>query len=95
MVLTLLGSTSGAQVLARRLYRTFARDETETVHSDDLKNAFDTDEEAEAAFSMFDKDMNGDISMEELESVCIGQSSFSIFLHKTYLLQKLAVNERV
>ena len=71
VVLTLLGSTGGSQILARRLYRTFAREETETVHSDDLKNAFETDEEAEAAFSMFDKDMNGDISMEELESVCI------------------------
>ncbi|KAH9879377.1 hypothetical protein J1614_002816 [Plenodomus biglobosus] len=71
VVLQLIGTTSGAQVLARRLYRTFAREETETVHSDDLKNAFESDEEAEAAFSMFDKDMNGDISMEELEAVCV------------------------
>ncbi|THZ75489.1 hypothetical protein D6C84_09085 [Aureobasidium pullulans] len=71
VVLTLLGSTNGSQVLARRLYRTFARPETETVYNDDLKNAFDNDEEAEAAFSMFDKDMNGDISMEELEAVCV------------------------
>lgn len=67
VVLTLLHSTSGSQVLARRLYRTFAREETETVYSDDLRNAFDNDEEADAAFTMFDKDMNGDISMEELE----------------------------
>ncbi|CAO2656888.1 Nn.00g056910.m01.CDS01 [Neocucurbitaria sp. VM-36] len=71
VVLQLIGTTSGAQVLARRLYRTFARLETETVHSDDLKNAFESDEEADAAFSMFDKDMNGDISMEELEAVCV------------------------
>ncbi|KAH7076470.1 Mechanosensitive ion channel-domain-containing protein [Paraphoma chrysanthemicola] len=71
VVLQLIGSTPGAQILARRLYRTFARPETETVHSDDLKNAFESDEEADAAFSMFDKDMNGDISMEELEAVCV------------------------
>ena len=71
VVLQLIGTTSGAQILARRLYRTFARPETETVHSDDLKNAFESDEEADAAFSMFDKDMNGDISMEELEAVCV------------------------
>lgn len=71
VVLALLSSTGGSQVLARRLYRTFAREETETVHSDDLKNAFDNDDEAAAAFSMFDKDMNGDISMEELEAVCV------------------------
>ncbi|KAJ4325148.1 hypothetical protein N0V94_000862 [Neodidymelliopsis sp. IMI 364377] len=71
VVLSLLGTNSGGQVLARRLYRTFARLETETVHADDLKNAFESDEEADAAFSMFDKDMNGDISMEELEAVCV------------------------
>ncbi|KAL6711986.1 hypothetical protein ACN47E_003029 [Coniothyrium glycines] len=71
VVLQLIGTTSGAQILARRLYRTFARPETETVHQEDLKNAFDSDEEADAAFSMFDKDMNGDISMEELEAVCV------------------------
>ncbi|USP76947.1 hypothetical protein yc1106_04221 [Curvularia clavata] len=71
VVLQLIGTTSGAQVLARRLYRTFARPETETVHPEDLNNAFDSDEEATAAFSMFDKDMNGDISMEELEAVCV------------------------
>ncbi|GAB7364462.1 hypothetical protein MBLNU230_g5272t1 [Neophaeotheca triangularis] len=77
VTLTLLSTTPGAQVLARRLYRTFARegddeeDEQPMVHSDDLKHAFDSDGEAEAAFSMFDKDMNGNISMEELEAVCV------------------------
>lgn len=71
VVLGLIATTSGAQVLARRLYRTFARPETETVYSEDLRNAFESDEEADAAFSMFDKDMNGDISMEELEAVCV------------------------
>jgi hypothetical protein len=78
VVLQLIGSTGGAQVLARRLYRTFARPETETVHSDDLKNAFESDEEADAAFSMFDKDMNGDISMEELEAVCVEIGEFGV-----------------
>lgn len=71
VVLTLLHNTAGSQVLARRLYRTFVREGSETVDSDDLKAAFDNEDEAEAAFSMFDKDMNGDISMEELEAVCV------------------------
>lgn len=71
VVLALLHTTGGAQVLARRLYRTFAREETATVVSDDLRDAFENDEEADAAFTMFDKDMNGDISMEELEAVCV------------------------
>ncbi|KAK5106129.1 hypothetical protein LTS08_000246 [Lithohypha guttulata] len=71
VVLTLLNTTAGSQILARRLYRTFVRDDFETVFSGDLKPAFDNDDEADAAFSMFDKDMNGDISMEELEAVCV------------------------
>ena len=71
VVLTLLSSTSGSQVLARRLYRTFAREDIETVIADDLRPAFENDDEATAAFTMFDKDMNGDISMEELEAVCV------------------------
>jgi len=71
VVLTLLNTTAGGQVLARRLYRTFVREFSETVFADDLKNAFDNDEEADAAFTMFDKDLNGDISMEELEAVCV------------------------
>ncbi|PYH93932.1 hypothetical protein BO71DRAFT_419684 [Aspergillus ellipticus CBS 707.79] len=71
VVLTLLRTTSGCQVLARRLYRTLVRDGYETVLSGDLTDAFDNIEEADAAFTMFDKDMNGDISMEELESVCV------------------------
>jgi small-conductance mechanosensitive channel len=71
VILALLSTTSGSQVLARRLFRTFHREDSETVLADDLRNAFDNDEEAEAAFMMFDKDLNGDISMEELEAVCV------------------------
>lgn len=71
VILTLLRTTPGCQVLARRLYRTFVRDGFETVFSGDLKEAFDNGDEAEAAFAMFDRDMNGDISMEELEGVCV------------------------
>lgn len=70
-VLQLLNSTTGSQVLARRLYRTFVPDGQEVVASDDLRMAFENDDEADAAFSMFDKDLNGDISMEELEAVCV------------------------
>jgi small-conductance mechanosensitive channel len=66
-----LNSTTGSQVLARRLYRTYAQEGSENVFSDDLRHAFDNDDEADAAFTMFDKDMNGDISMEELEAVCV------------------------
>lgn len=71
VILALLRTTSGCQVLARRLYRTFVRDGFDTVFGGDLKAAFEDGEEAEAAFAMFDRDMNGDISMEELEAVCV------------------------
>lgn len=52
VVLTLLSSAPGSQVLARRLYRTFSPEEADTISSEDLKNAFDNDEEANDAFSM-------------------------------------------
>ena len=71
VVLVLLNSTGGSQVLARRLYRTFARPELEVVTAEEMKPAFESNDEAEAAFTMFDKDLNGDISMEELEAVCV------------------------
>lgn len=71
VILSLLATTEGSQVIARRLYRTFCREDTETVYSDDLRQAFENNDEADAAFTMFDKDMNGDISMEELEAVCV------------------------
>jgi small-conductance mechanosensitive channel len=57
--------------LARRLYRTYATEGSENIFAGDLRNAFDNDDAADAAFTMFDKDMNGDISMEELEAVCV------------------------
>ena len=71
VVLSLLSTTGGSQVLARRLYRTFGREDTQTVFQEDLNDAFENQDEANAAFSMFDKDLNGDISMEELEAVCV------------------------
>ena len=71
LVLLLLSSPVQSQVLARRLYRTFDKEGADTVSSEDLKHAFDNDEEADSAFAMFDKDMNGDISMSELEAVCV------------------------
>ncbi|RFU30053.1 hypothetical protein B7463_g6294, partial [Scytalidium lignicola] len=71
VVVQLLNTTNGSQVLARRLYRTFVTEGSESVFADDLRMAFDNDDEADAAFTMFDKDLNGDISMEELEAVCV------------------------
>ncbi|KAM0256867.1 hypothetical protein ACHAQJ_004687 [Trichoderma viride] len=70
IVAELLRSTASAHTLARLIYRSVVREGRETVHLEDLQAAFETMEEAEAAFSMFDKDLNGDISMDEFETVC-------------------------
>ena len=68
VVLTLLSSTSGSQVLARRLYRTFVQEDAETIVVEDLKHAFDDTEEAESAFSMVSPDKH---SSTTLDCLCI------------------------
>lgn len=70
VVMELLRSTSSSYALARVFYRTFVAHEKENITVDDFFPAFETQEEAEACFAVFDKDLNGDISMEELEMVC-------------------------
>lgn len=70
VVSELLRTTNSAQVLARRLFRTFARPGAEVLLPHDLNSAFPTADDAEAAFLVFDRDLNGDVSMEELEAFC-------------------------
>ncbi|EON98691.1 putative mechanosensitive ion channel family protein [Phaeoacremonium minimum UCRPA7] len=70
VVIELLRTTSTAHTLARLIYRTLARDNRATITLDDMKEAFANPEDAEGCFGIFDKDLNGDISMEELEIVC-------------------------
>lgn len=70
VVLELLRNTQSSYTLARVFYRTFVQPGRSTVVLEDFKPAFATPEEAEGCFGVFDKDLNGDISMEELEMVC-------------------------
>ncbi|KAK0626404.1 Mechanosensitive ion channel-domain-containing protein [Immersiella caudata] len=70
VVLELLRNTQSSYTLARVFYRTFVKPDMSTIFLEDLLLAFRSPEEAEACFSHFDKDLNGDISMEELEMVC-------------------------
>lgn len=70
VVSELLRNTSSAQVLARRLFRTYAKSGAEVLLPEDLNPAFPTPEDAENAFSILDRDLNGDVSMDELEAFC-------------------------
>ncbi|KAI1391415.1 uncharacterized protein F4822DRAFT_396667 [Hypoxylon trugodes] len=70
VVSELLRNTNSAQVLARRLFRTFAQPGAEVLMPQDLSPAFPTKEDADAAFFVFDRDLNGDVSMDELEAFC-------------------------
>lgn len=70
VVLELLRNTQSSHTLARVFYRTFVRPGRDTITQDDLEPAFASPEDAETCFGVFDKDLNGDISMEELEMAC-------------------------
>lgn len=75
VVLSLLDSTSGAQTLARRLYASYHSIKSTTdedfIRREEMRDAFGDDEEADAAFAMFDKDFNGDVTCEEMEIACV------------------------
>ncbi|KAH8177170.1 mechanosensitive ion channel domain-containing protein [Sarocladium implicatum] len=70
VVTELLRSTPSAHTLARLIYRSLVPEGKEMVLLEDMQKAFQTEEETEAAFNVFDKDLNGDISMDEFEMVC-------------------------
>jgi small-conductance mechanosensitive channel len=70
VVIELLRTSGSSYTLARIIYRSLVKPDRELVLLEDLEAAFPTKEEAEEAFAVFDKDLNGDISMEEFELVC-------------------------
>lgn len=70
VVSELLRTTSTSHTLARLIYRSLVREGQEMVFLEDMKKALKTEAEAEAAFNVFDKDLNGDISMDEFETTC-------------------------
>lgn len=70
VVTELLRNTVSAHTLARLIYRSLVRPDRDTVHMEDIREVFTTEEEADAAFMVFDKDLNGDISVQEFEAVC-------------------------
>lgn len=69
VVTELLRTSSSSRTLARLIYRSVVKEGRDLVYLEDIQTIFTAEEEAETAFAMFDKDLNGDISLEEFEAV--------------------------
>lgn len=71
MVQTALESANKTRLLARRLFYSFVRPGTDYLIVEDIARFFPSMEAADAAFAIFDKDMNGDASRDEIEMACM------------------------
>ncbi|KAI5123926.1 hypothetical protein M0805_006343 [Coniferiporia weirii] len=71
MVQTALRSANKTRLLARRLYYSFCKSGRDSLVLSDVTQFFTSLEQAQTAFSLFDKDDNGDVSREEVEMACM------------------------
>ncbi|KAK8866012.1 hypothetical protein IAR55_001163 [Kwoniella newhampshirensis] len=66
-----LTSANKSKALARRLYYSFRAPGTDHLDISDIARFFPDLETAQAAFAIFDKDMNGDATRDEIESAVL------------------------
>ncbi|KAI1796400.1 Mechanosensitive ion channel-domain-containing protein [Ganoderma leucocontextum] len=71
MVKTALESANKSRLLARRLFYSFSRPGSDRLLVEDIARFFGNPDEADAAFAIFDKDSNGDVSRDEIEMACM------------------------
>ncbi|KAJ9480343.1 EF-hand domain-containing protein [Pseudozyma hubeiensis] len=71
VVVSSLNSRKQTQALARRIWYSFCPPGKSELIVDDIIHCFPDATTAEAAFEIFDRDLNGDITKDELESACI------------------------
>ncbi|GAA5946137.1 hypothetical protein JCM3765_000131 [Sporobolomyces pararoseus] len=71
MVVTALGSTNKTKQLARRIYYSFCPNYRTGLVLADISRCFRNREETERAFAIFDRDLNGDATLEEIEMACL------------------------
>ncbi|GAA5915882.1 hypothetical protein JCM5296_002522 [Sporobolomyces johnsonii] len=71
MVITALQSTNKTKHLARRIYYSFTPSYRDGMVLADIAKCFRNREEAERAFAIFDRDLNGDATLEEVEMACL------------------------
>jgi small-conductance mechanosensitive channel len=66
-----LTSANKTRLLARRLFYSFRKNGSDVMLISDIEEYFNSREEALDAFSMFDRDGNGDATREEMELACM------------------------
>ncbi|OSD01247.1 hypothetical protein PYCCODRAFT_1412753 [Trametes coccinea BRFM310] len=71
IVKTALESANKSRLLARRLFYSFARPGADHLRVEDIDRFFRSRDESDAAFAIFDKDMNGDVTRDEIEMACM------------------------
>ncbi|CDO72761.1 hypothetical protein BN946_scf184994.g14 [Trametes cinnabarina] len=71
IVKTALESANKSRLLARRLFYSFAQPGADHLRVEDIDRFFRSREESDAAFAIFDKDMNGDVTRDEIEMACM------------------------
>ena len=71
MVRTALSSVNKTRALSRRLFYSFRQPGADALVITDIAPFFQSYEQAQMAFSIFDKDSNGDVTKEEVELACL------------------------
>lgn len=71
MVTSALSSASKSRQLARRIWFSFTPSNRNVMLMQDIAPYFPNEEVLKEVFVMFDKDDNGDVSLEEIEMACL------------------------
>lgn len=71
MVKTALESPNKSRLLARRIFYSFVKPGSDYLFVADIVKFFTTPDEADAVFALFDRDGNGDASIDEIEAACM------------------------
>ncbi|KIJ22990.1 hypothetical protein M422DRAFT_276512 [Sphaerobolus stellatus SS14] len=72
IVIDALGSATKTRLLAQRIYASFIKPgQTDGLVPADIAKFFPTAEAADEAFALFDRDGNGDATLEEVELACM------------------------
>ncbi|KAI5478657.1 hypothetical protein MNV49_004684 [Pseudohyphozyma bogoriensis] len=71
MVTSALGSANKTKQLARRIFYSFCPSYRQALLLEDVSRCFENRDVADRAFAIFDRDGNGDASLEEIEMACL------------------------